>query len=68
MVAFLFIAEGAIDDGRFEDYVRLMYPHYANHNVPTYIIGQELGGGPMECLRPDEFNPRIVELAAQRSR
>jgi len=53
-----------------------MYPH----NVPTYIIGPELGNGPMEqrpanilkvwpqrgtmeCLQPEEFNPRIIELA-----
>ncbi len=48
MVAFLIFADGATDDGLFEDYARLMYPHYTNHNVPTYIIGPELGGGPME--------------------
>ena len=63
-------------------FARLMYPHYARHNVPAYIIGPELGDGPMEhrpanilkvwpqrsameCLRPDEFNPRIEELATQ---
>lgn len=36
MVAFLIFADGAIDDGLFEDSARLMYPHYARHNVPTY--------------------------------
>lgn len=82
IVAFLIFAEGATDDGLFEDYARLMYPHYARHNVPAYIIGPELGDGPMEhrpanilkvwpqrgameCLRPDEFNPRIEELVSQ---
>ncbi len=79
MVAFLVFAPGATDEGRFEDYARLMYQYYAKHNVATYIIGPELGAGPMEyrpanilkvwpqrgsieCLRPDEFNPRIIEL------
>jgi len=48
MVAFLVFAHGATNDGCFEDYARLMYQHYARHNVPTYIIGPELGDGPME--------------------
>lgn len=82
IVAFLIFADDATDDGLFEDFARLMYPHYARHNVPTYIIGPELGNGPrkyrpanilkvwpqrsaMECLRPDEFNARIEELATQ---
>ncbi len=85
MVAFLVFAEGATDDGRFEDYARMMYPHYARNNVPTYIIGPELGDGPieyrpanilqvwphrgpMECLRPAEFNPRLDELISQHCR
>lgn len=85
MVAFLVFAPGATDDGRFEDYARQMYPHYARHNVPTYIIGPELGNGPMEhrpaniikvwpqrgpmeCLRPEEFNPRIIELTNRHCR
>ena len=85
MVAFLVFAEAATDDGAFEDYARLMYSHYARNNVPTYIIGPALGGGPMarrpanilkvwpqrgpmECLRPDEFNPRVIDLAAQHCR
>jgi len=82
IVAFLIFADDATDAGRFEDCARLMYPHYVRHNVPTYIIGPELGDGPMEhrpanilqvwpqrsameCLRPDEFNPRIEKLASQ---
>jgi len=85
MVAFLVFADGATDDGRFEDYARMMYPHYVKNNVPTYIIGPELGDGPMEyrpanilqvwpqrapmeCLRPDEFNPRLDDLIAQHCR
>ena len=82
MVAFLIFADGATDDGLFEDFARLMYPHYARHNVPTYIIGPELGDGPMEhrpanilqvwpkrapmeCLRPNEFNPLIEKFVTQ---
>lgn len=82
IVAFLIFADDATDDGLFEDYARLMYPHYVRHNVPTYIIGPELGDGAMErrpanilklwpqrsameCLRPDEFNPRIEKLVTQ---
>lgn len=85
MVAFLVFADGATDDGRFEDYARMMYPHYVKNNVPTYIIGPELGDGPMEyrpanilqvwpqrapmeCLRPDEFNPRLDDLISQHCR
>jgi len=85
MVAFLVFADGATDDGRFEDYARQMYSHYVRHNVPTYIIGPELGNGPMkhrpanilkvwpqrspmECLRPEEFNPRIIELSTRHCR
>jgi hypothetical protein len=82
LVAFLIFAPGAVDEGRFEDYARMMYPHYAKHNVPTYIIGPEQGGGsmrdrpadilkvwpdrtPVERLRPDEFNPRVVAMATR---
>ncbi len=46
-VAFLVFAEGAVDAASFEDYARLMYAHYARFNVPTYLIGPALGGGPM---------------------
>jgi hypothetical protein len=82
MVALLVFDDGATDDGRFEDCARMMYPHLERHNVPAWIIGPELGGGPMkrrpanilkvwpqrepmECLRPDEFNPRLEELVAR---
>jgi hypothetical protein len=60
--AFLIFADDATDDGLFEDYARLMYPHYARHNVPTYIIGPELGDGPME-RRP----ANILKVWPQRS-
>lgn len=82
MVAFLIFADEATNKGIFEDVARMMYTHYAPHNVPTYIIGPELGEGPLElraanilqvwperapleCLRPDEFNPRIERLLQQ---
>lgn len=85
MVAFLVFVDGATDEGRFEDYARQMYPHYARHNVPAYLIGPALGSGPMErrpanilkvwpqrgpmeCLRPEEFNPRIIELSKRHCR
>ena len=48
IVAFLIFAEAATNEGMFEDVARLMVPHYVRHNVPTYIIGPELGGGPIE--------------------
>lgn len=85
MVAFLVFVHDATDEGRFEDYARQMYPHYARHHVPTYLIGPALGNGPMEhrpanivqvwpqrgpmeCLRPEEFNPRIIELSKRHCR
>ena len=36
-----------VDAANFEDYARLTYAHYARFNVPTYLIGPALGGGPM---------------------
>ncbi|CAM3739032.1 hypothetical protein [Polaromonas hydrogenivorans] len=85
MVAFLVFVDGATDEGRFEDYARQMYPHYARNNVPTYLIGPALGSGPMEhrpanilkvwpqrspmeCLQPEEFNPRLIELSQRHCR
>lgn len=78
LVAFLIFAVDATDQGRFEDYTRLMYPHYSAHQVPTYIIGPELGSGPanyraeimkvwperepIETLTPYQFKPRIDKL------
>ena len=46
MVALLIFAPEATDPGRFEDYARLMYPEYSRLNLPTWIIGPALGGGP----------------------
>lgn len=54
MVALLIFAPAATDPGCFEDYARLMYPEYSRLNLPTWIIGPALGGGPpME--RPAEI-------------
>ena len=47
MVAMLIFAPGATDVGGFEDHARKMYPEYARLNLPTWIIGPALGGGPM---------------------
>jgi hypothetical protein len=47
VVAMLIFAPVATDPGRFEDYARKMYPHYARLNVPAWIIGPALGGGPL---------------------
>jgi hypothetical protein len=38
MVTFLLFADGATDDGQFNDYVW--------HDAPTYLIGPELADGP----------------------
>ncbi len=46
-VALLIFAPGATDMGRFEDYARRMYKQIGEMKVPTYIIGPELGDGPM---------------------
>jgi hypothetical protein len=47
VVAMLIFAPNATDPGRFEDYARKMYPQYNHFNVPTWIIGPALGGGPL---------------------
>lgn len=82
-IAMLVFAPGATDPGRFEDCARLMYPEYAKHELPTWIIGPALGPGPddpadilqvwptrkrLERLTPDQFNPRLDRLAARHCR
>lgn len=77
-VAMLVFAPGATDAGRFEDYARMMYPEYARHGLPTWIIGPALGPGPddpagilqvwpvrkpLQRLTPGQFNPRLARLA-----
>jgi len=47
VVAMLIFAPKATDPGRFEDYVRKIYPQYNRLNVPTWIIGPALGEGPL---------------------
>jgi hypothetical protein len=46
-VALLIFAPGATDPGRFEDYARRRYRQVVQMDVPTYVIGPALGGGPM---------------------
>jgi hypothetical protein len=45
MAAMLIFAPEATDEGRFEDYARMMYSEYARLNLPTWIIGPDLGEG-----------------------
>ena len=40
-------APEATDPGQFEGYARKMYPECTRLNVPTWIIGPALGGGPL---------------------
>jgi len=47
VVAMLIFAPQATDAGGFEDYARKMYPEYSRLNLPTWIIGPALGGGPL---------------------
>jgi hypothetical protein len=47
MVAMLIFAPQATDTGGLEDYARKMYPEYTRLNLPTWIIGPALGGGPL---------------------
>ena len=46
MVAMLIFAPEATEPGRFEDCARKMYPEYTRLNLPTWILGPALGGGP----------------------
>jgi hypothetical protein len=46
LVAMIIFAPEATDAGRFEDYARLMYVQYERLNMPTWIIGPALEGGP----------------------
>ena len=62
-VAMLIFAAGATDTARFEDYARLMYPEYTRLNLPTWIIGPSLGGGPLED-RPADILQVWPERAA----
>jgi hypothetical protein len=55
-VALLIFAPEATEPGRFEDYARKMYPEYTRLDVPTWIIGPALGGGPLGD-RPADILP-----------
>ena len=52
VVAFLIYADTATNEGLFEDVANLMVTHYVRHNVSTYIIGPDLGGGRRSTARP----------------
>jgi len=54
VVAMLIYAPEATNAGHFEDYARKMYPEYTRLDVPTWIIGPALGGGPL-MDRPAEI-------------
>jgi len=68
MVAFLIFADDASDRGYFEDCARGMFAHYARHNVPTYIIGPSLGGGPPEHRPADVLQVWPVRRPIERLR
>ncbi len=67
-VALLIFAPGATDIGRFEDYARRMYKHIEEMAVPTYIIGPELGDGPMQDRPADILKIRPEREPMQRLR
>jgi hypothetical protein len=82
-VAMLVFAPDATDEGRFEDYARLMYPEYSRRGLPTWIIGPASGPGPddaayilqvwptrkpLQRLSPGQFNPQLSRLAARHCR
>ncbi len=46
-VALLLFADQATDHGGLEDYARKMYRQVQQTNLPTYVIGPALGGGPL---------------------
>lgn len=46
-VALLIFAVRATDEGGLEDYARRMYREVVRQNLPTYVIGPALGGGPL---------------------
>ena len=52
-VARLVFAPEATDQSRFEDYARLLFPSFAQFDMPTWIIGPDLAGGPPEARPAD---------------
>lgn len=50
----LVFAPQATDPARFEDHARMLYPTFTELDVPTWIIGPDLAGGPPET-RPAEI-------------
>jgi hypothetical protein len=54
VVARLVFAPEATDEGRFEDYARMLFGTFREMDVPTWIIGPDLDGGPPE-MRPADI-------------
>ncbi|MGL4964722.1 MAG: hypothetical protein ACRC67_26080, partial [Inquilinus sp.] len=50
----LVFAPEATNPARFEDHARMLFPTFAGLDVPTWIIGPDLAGGPPET-RPAEI-------------
>ena len=53
-VARLVFAPEVADEGRFEDHARMLFGTVREIDVPTWIIGPDLGGGPPE-MRPADI-------------
>ena len=66
--AMLIFAPGATEPARFEDYARLMYPEYTRLNLPTWIVGPSLGGGPLEDRPADILQVWPVRGSMERLR
>ncbi len=47
-VARLVCAPAAVDRGHFEDHARMLFPTFADFDMPTWIIGPDLDDGPLE--------------------
>jgi hypothetical protein len=54
VVARLVFAPEATDEGQFEDHARMMFGTVLELDVPTWVIGPDLGGGPPE-MRPADI-------------
>ena len=70
-VALLVFADDATDPGGLEDAARLMYPHIASLDVPTWIVGpplvdEFLEDAPSDLLKvwPEREPPRAMTPAA----
>jgi len=67
-VAHLIFADRAVDLGGLEDYARLMYAQVATMNLPTWVIGPQVGGGPPEDRPADILKIWPTREAVRRMR